>query len=350
MATGRVRPAADAHVESDSLRDVGHHFHPVEFELPSCRTAAAPALLPLCRWLLHHKIFKFALRTCDCIVEIATAAASGSENGMHAFSHLSNGAIVAPGHSKDGVAQEAASFSEAAQANAAAAADSAAAVGSDEGETAQGLKQPAGLPEEQRILRHAGFVRVCKALLQMAREEVQQWDLEAWNVPLPNSSRGGPAVQEIRRTLALGVMLDPDIARFFTLLGDALFAVSSAANSNGQPLQLSECTGSIATMLQLLGSLKAQCKVWSTTSSGALQKFTPAVCHILLGLAPLLQQYADGAAAQREHVHTLEGTLSVQHAMGLADAMAKLAAIMIRSAAARRAHATLQLRGETQQH
>lgn len=145
-------------------------------------------------------------------------------------------------------------------------------------------------------------------------------------------------------------MLDPDIARFFTLLGDALFAVSSAANSNGQPLQLSECTGSIATMLQLLGSLKAQCKVWSTTSSGALQKFTPAVCHILLGLAPLLQQYADGAAAQREHVHTLEGTLSVQHAMGLADAMAKLAAIMIRSAAARRAHATLQLRGETQQH
>lgn len=76
----------------------------------------------------------------------------------------------------------------------------------------------------------------------------------------------------------------------------------------------------------------------------------PAVCHILLGLAPLLQQYADGAAAQREHVHTLEGTLSVQHAMGLADAMAKLAAIMIRSAAARRAHATLQLRGETQQH
>lgn len=108
----------------------------------------------------------------------------------------------------------------------------------------------------------------------MAREEVQQWDLEAWNGPLPDSSRGGPAVQEIRRTLALGVMLDPDIARFFTLLGDALFAVSSAANSNGQPLELSECTGSIATMLQLLGSLKAQCKVWSTTSSGALQKFT----------------------------------------------------------------------------
>ena len=81
VATRRDRSAAAAHVESDSLRDTGRPISAIEIEQEKCRTAAAPALLPLCRWLLHHWILTYALCVCDCIMRIATAAASGSDGG-----------------------------------------------------------------------------------------------------------------------------------------------------------------------------------------------------------------------------------------------------------------------------
>ena len=317
------------------LQDAIRGSSATELERSRCRAAVAPALLPLCRWLWSRGFFFFAHGVCECIVKIATAAATGSEMGLHAFSRLSDGAVV-NWHPAADTAQMKASGAE----TRGPATVEAAAARSETGEGEGVLDQLGGKPAVP-ISRSAGlgaFLRVFEALLQLASDDCEQWVSKRPTTRFDEGSAMAPEASIL--AVAASEKLMPGMAAFAVSLSNALSAVSSAAQMLGQPVELHDLKSLVHVMLRLLRSLTAQNQARSVSASSALRDVSLAFSCNLLCLIPLLQRRMDGAIAQRKPVPWQEGSLTagavtVYDAMGIAATIARVSVTMLQAAAAK---------------